>query len=477
MKPRPFDVVGLSDWMRERLHPANRRVLAGEMTGWELVDRVNAEAFSGLPSVDDVPHDERWALIATTTMIASCAERHVQQDQRRVDPDAPLRYGEGLARLQAGREPFLRWLDDLAERLQHPRRDSFTTFIELNGRCAEVCCPRTGEPVYRIGSLFEDGRLNTFSGDPAEQAFINLLKPSVALQGAANEQLDPIHRGEVALDSGDALVRTLTAAAWMYAMRDLMNDFMRESGMRADFFLDIFRQYAVRWSIGPGGTPASASQDRCSLLRDVMIFDDLVPAREDFPGFHAHVRHYYPLILGPAAVRLEAAMGRPSLESRLREALGGDLGALAAAPEAEREALVRRSPWLAGYLELYRAQADNSRAHYASIMKYLYHPKRKRDELGDPRERVVVVPNDRGSSGLAPMGALRWLNTARTQHPLVLLGSGASVEAATREICEIAAPGALGRTASDLVRLSSTSHPWQKALRGKVWAREVAHAT
>ena len=60
-------------------------------------------------------------------------------------------------------------------------------------------------------------------------------------------------------------------------------------------------------------------------------------------------------------------------------------------------------------------------------MKYMVWPKRKRDKLGDPREKVTVVPNVRGSTGMEPMGIMTWLDQSRAHHPLAVVGHRSAV--------------------------------------------------
>jgi hypothetical protein len=90
--------------------------------------------------------------------------------------------------------------------------------------------------------------------------------------------------------------------------------------------------------------------------------------------------------------------------------------------------LVTRQPWLLTYLQLYNAQRDVSRTHYALVAKYIIRPKKVRTETADPRENVTVVDNAYGVTGMDPMNIMLHLNQAREQHPLAWLNGNPVVK-------------------------------------------------
>jgi hypothetical protein len=135
-----------------------------------------------------------------------------------------------------------------------------------------------------------------------------------------------------------------------------------------------------------------------------MLFTELLPARQDFPGFRSHVKATFPVLTEQATCRIEKAMAAPSIEQRLFERLDGIENVLAA------------EPWLAAYVVLFEAQANVSRTHYATVLKYLVRPKRIRDQHADPRERITVVANTHGTTGMEPLGIMQDLDLARASH-------------------------------------------------------------
>ncbi len=404
------------------------RVLQGELTAEDMACIVNHRVLTSLPTIDALSTREAWQLLTLLGILGTSVERHTQQAVRRRLPAEFVVPGRGLARLFInGKQPFLEYFQALADTLHHPHRDSFITYIEMNGPCTEVQHPGMRQPMYRLGNLFEDGSFITFTGKPQEVEFITLLKKSVGLQGAANLLMEEAMNHPEGIQAQESIQAFTAAATLMFAIRDLIADFIRRSPFPADFFLDEHRQYAVRWYAERTVKASSAANDDSSLLRDLLLFTELVPPRQGFGGFRSHVRDTYHVLLPDAVARLERAMNRESLEVCISKAIHLDLKALLTLDESQVFALIQKHPWLAACLVLYRSQHEVSKAHFSTIMKYLVWPKRKRDKLGDHREQVTVVSNTRGSTGMEPMGIMTWLDQSRSQHPLAVLGHRLSI--------------------------------------------------
>jgi len=418
-----FDTYSLKEWIFSEFYPMNAKALRGELTPEEMANIVNHHALMELPAIDTLNTREAWQVLTLLGIFATSVERHAQQFVRRELPNQEVIPGRGIAMLFInGKQPLLEYFQALADRLNHPHRDSFMTFIEMNGPCTEVTHPGTGQPIYRLGCLFEDGAFLTFTGNVQEEEFIILLKKSVSLQGAANLLMEDALNHPGGIQAREAVQALTTAATFTFGIRDLISDFIRRAPFSTDFFLDEFRQYAIRWYGDRKVKASSAANDDSALLRDLILFTELVPSREGFSGFRAHVRDTYHVLLPDAVERLERAMNRESLEVRISRAIGLDLETLLTWNEEQITELFQKHPWLAACLVLYRAQCEASKAHFSTIMKYLVWPKRKRDKVSDPREEVTVVPNVRGSTGMEPMGIMTWLDRSRAQHPLAVLG-------------------------------------------------------
>ena len=165
----------------------NTRVLQGELMPEDMASIVNDCALKELPTIDALSTREGWQLLTLLGILGTSVERHAQQAVRRHSPAEAVLPGKGLALLFVnGKQPFLEYFQALANTLHHPHRDSFITYIEMNGPCTEVQHPGMRQPMYRLGNLFEDDSFITFTGKFQEVEFITLLKKSVSLQGAAN---------------------------------------------------------------------------------------------------------------------------------------------------------------------------------------------------------------------------------------------------------------------------------------------------
>ena len=206
----------------------------------------------------------------------------------------------------------------------------------------------------------------------------------------------------------------------MLVMRSTITRFLKVIPFDADFFLDEFRQYQCPWSIEHPLRPPSAANDSASVLRDVLMFEDLVPQSNDWPGYRAHALRVHSVLLPEQQDRITAALNRRSLERRIRDLLAPARELLRGAEELHlgRESLAVSEPWLGAYLRLYNAQAKLSHAHYGLVRKYILAPKAERQESSDRRENSTVVDNARGTTGMDPRGIMMQLNTARHHHLL-----------------------------------------------------------
>ena len=368
-------------------------------------------------------------MLLILSVIGSSVERHAQQQfvkqelmtemQDYTQRAAAVIPGQGLAALFANEiTPFAAYFKQLADKVGHPHRDSLMTLIEYNGPDVEVRHPLTGEVIYTLRSAFPDGQFLTFSNDITEINFFALGKETIALQVAANQSIDYLQRPTTALDEPAAVKAALTAAHLMWAMKAKILDFMTNKTFDSDFFLDVFRQYQCLWYPDQYLKPPSAANDAASLLRDVMLFDDLVGADDQFPGFRRHVVETGSVLMTEDKERVQVAMARPSLETKIFAHLDVNRTEFAKSDEVDIKTIVEQNPWLMAYLLLYNAQRDLSRTHYALVMKFIIRPKQIRNVQQDPREYITVVNNERGTTGLDPLGIMVRLDEARYNHPL-----------------------------------------------------------
>lgn len=415
-------IDGARAWVLERLPALNRSAYGGQTTVDEIACLAN-EVLRSAPPPRDLGGRQAMQALMLLGVCGSSVERHAQQARRRAgEPASP---GHGLGKLVAAGRPFTAYFAELADRIGHAHRDSFVTFVEHNGPAVWVLHPEHREPLHVLPAAFEDGAYITFTARPEEREFIRLLKESAALQGAANRFLERLQDPRAALDDPTAVRACFHAATLMLAVRAKIVEFMRTSAFDADFFLDVLRQYACHWSARAPLRPPSGANDDTALHRDVMLFDELLPASGDFPGYGAHVKHVCSVLMPAAVNTLAAAMDTASIEARLLARLGTTREALGRLDAAACAALLAAQPWVAALLAVYDAQRDLSRAHYGTVTRYLTGPKHHRDVGADPRERVTVVPNTHGTTGMDPLRIVRALDEARARHPLAAVGARA----------------------------------------------------
>src|SRR6266568_2214876 len=182
-----------------------------------------------------------------------------------------------------------------------------------------------------------------------------------------------------------------------------------EEGLRAEYFMDVFRQYAVHWA--PGDIPPSGALDPEAIARDYLL-------GVRTPSYQAHVERILPALLGTERELLSRLAERPSLPHMALRSLGIDAAALAEMSPAELRATVGRRPVLAALYLLLIAHARMSGVHLKIAQKYLFAPQRRREiaGLGDPH----VVSNRRGTTGMDER-YLQALTRARHQHVLACL--------------------------------------------------------
>ena len=416
----------------------NESAFEGEITTDEMIATVNDVVLSNLPAMESLQANKQsQQLLVVLGLIGSSVERHVQQaaikqsisttacaEKYSVQRDGAVA-GRGLARLHTSRRtPFIVYFQHVARLLNHPRRDSFITFVEFNGPAIELRHPATFQPWRTFPAVMPEGSFYTFTRQQAEVDFIRLLKKSFVLQTAANEFLSAVQDPAVDLASDRAIKATFNATILIYAIHAELVAFMQQDCFDTDFFLDCFRQYACAWSSTHPLKPPSGANDAASLQRDLMLFDELIPASNRFPGYRAHVRKTFSVLTPNLIQQLEQTMAQPSIETKIVNQIGFDPAQVSRKTAIDT---LLQYPWLSAYCQLYLAQRRLSRIHYASVQKYLMRPKQIRDKERDRREDITVVSNRYGTTGMKPLGILKRIDEARASHCLAKFTSDRSV--------------------------------------------------
>jgi hypothetical protein len=428
-------IEGMKTWVVGTLPALNQAAYHGSLSYEALAAICNDALLPQAPPVEALNPEQAMQVLMLLGLCGSSIERHAQQQTLRralamMAPPAPptpppVTPGRGLERLLVDRhQRFIDYFQRVADVIGHPYRDSFTTYIAYNGPAIAILHPDTGARIHRLPAGFPDGTLLTYTKQDAEVEFIRLLKECAGLQGAANLFLEQLQQAGIPVAHRDAIRAALHATTLLCAIRAKMVEFMRRSSFQADFFLDILRQYACPWSQDRPLRAPSGANDPTALHRDVMLFAELVPSSEHFPGYKAHVHQVCSVLMPPEVERITRASRTASLEEQIYMQLGLTKQAINALNERAVLSVLAQHPWLAAYALLYKAQKDVSHTHYGTVMHYLVQPKRARDAHADPREAVTIVANTHGTTGMDPLQIMKHLNEARAHHFLASLSIG-----------------------------------------------------
>jgi hypothetical protein len=377
-------------WTLAELPRLNRAILAAHAPPDALGDEFARAVLDELPAPESFGPAEARRVLVLLGLAGSSVARHHQE----ADPARKARPQDSFARLRAGpeRTAFLDYVTRLAQATGtgHAARDSYASLVRWNA--PDTLVESGGRILARLPGEFPDPLIRTYTDDPGERAFFELLKHSEALELAANDVLEPVARGAIDPRHPDAVARALTATGLLTALIRLNRGFAargpERGGLRTGHFLDVFRQFAVHWT--SGDLPPTGAQDPEFLRRDFLL-------GIDFPDYGRHVRRVF-----------------PGLRTLLR-ALGADAAGLAGLDVERLRTVVRGDPALAAWSLLLSANATFGGVHLLLTEKYLFKPQRERDRTGiGDRE---LVSNRRGTTGMAEPLLVR-LARARREHPL-----------------------------------------------------------
>jgi hypothetical protein len=402
----------VNQWVLTELPRINSAIIAG----WERPEALTVEfsrsVLRDLPPPEAFGPDDARRLVVLLGLSGSCVARHYQE----ADLSRKARPRESFATLRGGDVPFVEYFTRLAgvTGTGHPARDCYASLVRWNAPTTEVRLDDRDQALAVVPGSFDDGHIRTYTADPGEISFFELLKKSEALEEAANNVLAPISDGDVHILSAEANRRARLATHLLLDLARINHDFARqppaEGGLRPDHFLDGFRQFAVHWELGD--IPPSGAQDPQFIRRDFLL-------GIAFPDYVSHVRRNFPALLEDERESLADLMARPSLTETLQARLGLDEAALATMTTAGLEELLRRHAVLRTWCALLTANAKVGAVHLMLAEKYLFKPQQARDAagLGDR----PLVSNRTGTTGMDEPLLVR-LARARQRHPLHRLG-------------------------------------------------------
>jgi hypothetical protein len=397
-------------WVMTELPSLNRDILARRRPPGDLGIELARSVLAYLPLPESLTTGEAQQMVVLLGLAGASLGRHYQElsTDHRATPE------RAFDRCPVGAEaiPFGAYFGRLAERTGtgHCHRDSYAALTRWNVPTTEVWW--AGERIAVLAGVFGDGLVRTYTGTADEQRFFELIKVSEAIEQAVNATLMPL--SDTTLDARDpeALDRVGLAVALLAELRHVNAHFAAlppGEGLRAEFFMDVFRQYAVHWT--PGDIPPSGALDPEAIARDCLL-----GVRSS--GYQAHIERIFPALLDAERELLARLMGRPSLPCIALRSLGIDAAALAEMSPAQLRKTVGRHPVLAALYLLLVAHARMSGVHLKIAQKYLFDPQRRREiaGLGDPH----VVSNRRGTTGMDER-YLQELTRERHQHVLACL--------------------------------------------------------
>jgi len=400
-------------WTLTELPRLNRAILARTADPDALTEALSSEILDRLPEPEAFgPAPARRVLVLLGLAGASIARHHQE-----ADPARKARPQDSFQHLHAGPggTPFVDYFTRLAyvTGTGHPPRDSYASLVRWNAPTTVV--EHRGATLAELPGAFPDQHIRTYTDDPGETTFFELLKKSEALEAAVNQALDPVADGAVdplsPLGAEHALAATRTMHALIAFNRAFADRDPEHGGLRTEHFMDVFRQFAVHWRLGD--VPPTGALDPEFLRRDFLL-------GIDFPDYDRHVRRVFPGLLAGERTALERDAGRPPIPETVLRALGTDAQGLAALTGDRMRALLRANPALAAWYLLLSANAVFGGVHLRLTEKYLFKPQRARDAagLGD-RE---LVSNRRGTTGMEEPLLVR-LARARREHPLRPVGA------------------------------------------------------
>lgn len=398
-------LMRLEAWFRDELPRLNRAVLHEAAPVTAVAEGLGA-VLPELPSPGAVtPHEARRLIILLGLAGSSIARHHQEQDPRR--KRCPERSFDGL---EAGAEalPFRDYFAALAERTGtgHYGRDAYASLVIWNVPTTEVRF--RGRTLASLPGVGDDNHIHSYTGDTGEHWFFELVKRGQTIELAANNLLEPMVDGEMELGSSEALRRVRLATTLLEALRRLFLDFATPTpalGMLPQYFMDVFRQFAVHWTAGD--IPPSGALDVDALKRDFLL--GTVDG-----SYVAHIERLMPALLNRERTELARLMDRPSLPARLLGELGLDADGLAHVSAQQLDGL----PGLVDWYQLLAAHARAAGGHLMLTKRFLFNPQRGRDEAGVGD--AALVSNRRGTTGMDE-SILDRLTRMRREHELAAL--------------------------------------------------------
>jgi hypothetical protein len=400
----------VNQWVLMELTRLNQNILAGRCPRDDLGEELTRSVLADLPPPDRLSARQARQLVVLLGLTGASVGRHYQENNR-AHVSTPERAFDPFV-VGVDGIPFCTYFAMLADRTGtgHCHRDSYASLTRWNVATTEVRW--AGQRLATLPGAFDDVLVRTYTGTPGERRFFELIKLSETIESAVNTVLTPLSNGTMDVGDGQVLYRVGLAVELMTHLRRLSLDFTAlppEEGLRPDYFLDVFRQYAVHWRLGD--IPPTGALDPQAIARDYLL-------GAATPSYDAHIRRLYPALLDAEREELTRLVDRPSVPAVVLRSLGLDSATLADQSPDQLRRTVSRHPVLAALYLLLNSHARMSGVHLKIAKKYLFEPQRRREGagLGDPN----VVSNRAGTSGMGEP-YLEELTRVRHRHALACM--------------------------------------------------------
>jgi hypothetical protein len=397
-------------WVVTELPSLNQDILARRRPAGDLGAELSRSVLTDLPRPETLTAAQAQQMVVLLGLAGASLARHFQEFYQDFRARPELAFDLYLAGDDA--IPFRAYFGRLADRtgMGHCHRDSYAALTRWNVPTTEVWW--AGERIAVLPGVFGDGLVRTYTGTADEQRFFELIKVSEAIEGAVNAALMPLSDATLDVRDPEALDRIRLAVVLLAELRRVNAHFAAlppGEGLRAEYFMDVFRQYAVHWT--RDDIPPSGALDPEAIARDCLL-------GVQTPDYQAHTELIFPALLATERELLKRLMERPSLPHIALRSLGIPAAALAEMSQARLRETVGRHPVLAALYMLLVSHARMSGVHLKIAQKYLFDPQRRREiaGLGDPH----VVSNRRGTTGMDER-YLQELTRERHRHALACL--------------------------------------------------------
>lgn len=373
--------TSFQNWLRQDMPAINAGVLSGHEKPNLLISPIQ-HFVDQFPRTAPLSGEQKRDSIKYLGFAMSSLERHMQ--------DRGSLPGEALNAI-TGAEPLL---IVLGKESGHSPRDSLYTFAYWN----------------RLPSI-------TFSGDPQEELFIDIVNlSSDSLQGAG-DLIRPVAEGSVSLDNPVSSGSMIEAADRVVAAREQLFRYIEKNkttggiAYSVNFFRDVMRQYNCNWMIdgemwGPPTAANAVPQFKLDFLVGTLK-----------PGYREHLEERYKYFTVEDQETLTQDMDSPSVLDQIAQRIGIENDQFTSFEPGSLASLLSQQPDQAlksmrSLVRLGEKMGNLSSIHWTLLHRYLIKPNQQEEA------KRGAVDNTKGGSGME-FPEVQELRDMRRLHPQI----------------------------------------------------------